>query len=162
MAALVMLVSVARSFTKYWNMSVGDLTWTRYFSCSAVRSDHSSMSPASPMVEVTVGRPRLRERDLTTSLESPEVERSSTTSGGLPLSIMESSSPQTEEWRELVRSHTTYVYQILTVSECFERLLRQGDHGLLVDVGHVVLRQILDSRVDSVLRLPVSLVTDDY
>ena len=156
------LVWVTMSLMMSRNISAGDLTWTRYFCCSAVSSDQLMMSPASPMVEVTVGRPRLRERDLTTSLESPEVERSSTTSGGLPLSIMESSSPQTEEWRELVRSHTTYVYQILTVSECFERFLRQGDHGLLVDVGHVVLGQILESRLHSVLSLSVSLVREDY
>ena len=51
---------------------------------------------------------------------------------------------------------------ILTASRSLHRLPSQADHGLLVDVGHVVLGQILDSRVHSVLSLSVSLVRENY
>ena len=53
-------------------------------------------------------------------------------------------------------------HEILTVLHCLVSILSQGDHGLLVDVGHVVLGQILDSRVHSILSLSVPLVTEDY
>ena len=97
MTALEMCVCLTRSLMMYWNMSEGDLTWMRYFSWDSVNDSHSVMSSSSPMVDVTLGSPRLSERDFMTSLVSPPKVRSSTRSGGVPPSIMESSSLQTEQ-----------------------------------------------------------------
>ena len=58
--------------------------------------------------------------------------------------------------------NTDYDHQILTVLRCLVSIPSQGDHGLLVDVCPVVLGQILESRLHSVLSLSVSLVREDY
>ena len=72
----------------YWNKSEGDLTWIRYFSCDSVNEFHLVIFPSSPMVEVTVGRPRLRERDFITSLVLPPKVKSRTRSGPSPSLII--------------------------------------------------------------------------
>ena len=53
---------------------------------------------------------------------------------------------------------------ILTFPNRIGRLLvhHEVQNGLLVDVGQVVLGEILDCRVYSVLSLPVPLVHDDH
>ena len=56
---------------------------------------YSMSSGSCAWLEVTVGRPRVRLRDLTTSLETPPVVRSSTSEGGVPESSIESRAAHT-------------------------------------------------------------------
>ena len=60
-----------------------------------LKAAYSMSSGSCAWLEVTVGRPRVRLRDLTTSLETPPVVRSSTSEGGVPESSIESRAAHT-------------------------------------------------------------------
>ena len=111
-------------------------------------------------LEVTVGRPRVRLRDLTTSLETPPVVRSSTSEGGVPESSIESRAAHTEGW--LVLGRGGYHDDITFIRGLAGLLLLHLHHGLGGHGGELVPRHVVDRALHAAAGHAVALVHQDH
>ena len=109
-------------------------------------------------LEVTVGRPRVRLRDLTTSLETPPVVRSSTSEGGLPESSIESRAAHTGG-SVYYDAGVVIVTLVRGVAGLLLLHLQQGGGG---DGGQVVPRHVVDRALHAAAGHAVTLVHQDH